>query len=78
MDLLGGQAGIRRERAWSLAVSDQPLARAATPDEVASVIAFLAGPGSAMISGQAVVVDDGASAVDVPSVALMRELSRGA
>jgi meso-butanediol dehydrogenase/(S,S)-butanediol dehydrogenase/diacetyl reductase len=76
MDTLGGVAGLSREQAWSLAVSDLPLGRAATPEEVAGVIVFLAGGASAMISGQAVVVDGGASAVDVPSVALMRELAR--
>ncbi|KAI1662897.1 oxidoreductase [Daldinia decipiens] len=38
-----------------------PLARAAAPEEIASVVHFLAGPGASFVNGQSVVVDSGAS-----------------
>lgn len=40
-----------------------PLGRLATPDDVAAAVVFLAGPGAGMITGHALVVDGGWTAV---------------
>ena len=40
-----------------------PLGRLATPDEVAAAVVFLAGPGAAMVTGHALTVDGGWTAV---------------
>ena len=40
-----------------------PLGRLATPEDVASAVVFLAGPGAAMITGHALLVDGGWTAV---------------
>ena len=40
-----------------------PMSRAASPEEVADVVVFLASPLSSYISGQSLVVDGGATAV---------------
>jgi 2-deoxy-D-gluconate 3-dehydrogenase len=40
-----------------------PLGRLATPEEVAAAVVFLAGPGSAMVTGHALTVDGGWTAV---------------
>jgi NAD(P)-dependent dehydrogenase (short-subunit alcohol dehydrogenase family) len=40
-----------------------PLGRLATPEEVAAAVVFLAGPGAAMVTGHALAVDGGWTAV---------------
>jgi NAD(P)-dependent dehydrogenase (short-subunit alcohol dehydrogenase family) len=50
------QAGLDRRAAWAAA---QPLGRAATHEEVAAAILFLAGDGAAFVTGTALVVDGG-------------------
>jgi meso-butanediol dehydrogenase/(S,S)-butanediol dehydrogenase/diacetyl reductase len=57
-----------REAAYALATAHVPLGRPATPEDCAGVIAFLAGPDAAMISGTVITVDGGASAVDLPTI----------
>lgn len=70
MDTLGGAAGLDRAGAYRRGTSLVPLRRAAEPEEIAEVIAFLAGPRSAVITGAVVPADCGASAVDLSLSAL--------
>jgi citronellol/citronellal dehydrogenase len=53
------QYGEEQIRRWERAV---PLGRLGTPDEVAQLIAFLASPGGAYITGTTIAVDGGAGA----------------
>jgi citronellol/citronellal dehydrogenase len=53
------QYGAEAVERWARSV---PLGRLGTPDEVASVIAFLCSPGGAYVTGTTVVVDGGADA----------------
>ncbi len=71
MDTLGSAAGLDRATAYRRATSLTPLRRAAEPDEIADVIAFLAGPRSAVITGAVLMADCGASAVDLSLSALI-------
>jgi len=69
MDALGRLHGLDREDAYTLASSNVPLRRPATPAEVAEVIVFLASPAASAVSGVVLAVDGGAGAVDLPTVA---------
>lgn len=60
------------EDAYKLATADVPLQRAADPEEVANVICFLASSEASMVSGTYLMVDGGASAVDLPTLAFVR------
>jgi NAD(P)-dependent dehydrogenase (short-subunit alcohol dehydrogenase family) len=64
MDELGHAHGIDREAAYELAHRQHPLGRAAQPEEIADVIAFVASPRAAYVTGATVVVDGGTSVVD--------------
>jgi meso-butanediol dehydrogenase/(S,S)-butanediol dehydrogenase/diacetyl reductase len=55
--------------AYSLVTKHVPLRRAATSEEVASVVCFLASSEAAIISGAVIVADGGATAVDLPTLA---------
>ena len=69
MDALGEALGVDRAGAYAAATASVPARRAATPDEVAEVVAWLAGPGSSYVNGVAVPVDGGAAVVDVATTA---------
>lgn len=57
------------DAAYALVARDVPLQRAAEPDEVAATVLFMASPAAAMVTGTCLMVDGGASAVDLPTIA---------
>ena len=64
MDELGRAHGVDREGAYALAHRQHPLGRAAQPEEIADVIAFVASPRAAYVTGATVMVDGGTTIVD--------------
>jgi meso-butanediol dehydrogenase / (S,S)-butanediol dehydrogenase / diacetyl reductase len=70
MDTLGAAAGLDRAQAYDRAASLNPLRKAAEPAHIAEVIAFLAGPRSAVVTGAVLMADCGVSAVDPSLTAL--------
>jgi meso-butanediol dehydrogenase/(S,S)-butanediol dehydrogenase/diacetyl reductase len=64
MDELGHTHGVDREGAYELAHRHHPLGRPAQPEEIADVIAFVASPRAAYVTGATVMVDGGTTAVD--------------
>jgi NAD(P)-dependent dehydrogenase (short-subunit alcohol dehydrogenase family) len=60
------------DEAYALVTRDVPLGRPAEPEEIASVIAFLASGEAAMMTGSVTVVDGGAGSVDLPTLAFVR------
>jgi NAD(P)-dependent dehydrogenase (short-subunit alcohol dehydrogenase family) len=62
--------GADLDTAYRLCTLDSPLRRPADADEVAAVVAFLAGPDAAYVNGVEIPVDGGAMAVDASASAL--------
>jgi meso-butanediol dehydrogenase/(S,S)-butanediol dehydrogenase/diacetyl reductase len=56
---LGALHGLAPREAWTRRIAGIPLGRPETPDDVAGVVAFLAGPDSDYMTGQAIKVDGG-------------------
>lgn len=57
------------DAAYALVARDVPLGRAAEPHEVADAVLYLASPRASMVNGTFLMVDGGASAVDLPTIA---------
>ncbi|MFD7660943.1 SDR family NAD(P)-dependent oxidoreductase, partial [Actinosynnema sp. NPDC059797] len=70
MDRFGSGRGLSRAEAYALVTEHTPLGRPAEAAEVAAVVAFLASDEAAVVSGAVVTADAGASAVDLPTIAL--------
>lgn len=69
MQMLTEKFGLAdKAAAYELVTRDVPLRRAASPEDVANAVLFLASPLAAMITGGSLMVDGGASAVDLPSI----------
>jgi NAD(P)-dependent dehydrogenase (short-subunit alcohol dehydrogenase family) len=64
-ELMAAEQGLTAEQMWRRIVHPLPLGRVADPEEIASCIEFLAGPGASFVTGAVLVVDGGGSAVDV-------------
>jgi len=64
--------------AYRLVTKDVPLGRPAQADEVADAVLFLASQRARMITGTTLMVDGGASAVDLPTIAFAPENARAA
>jgi meso-butanediol dehydrogenase/(S,S)-butanediol dehydrogenase/diacetyl reductase len=56
---LGALHGLAPREAWKKRIAGIPLGRPETPEDVAGVVAFLAGPDSDYMTGQAIKVDGG-------------------
>jgi meso-butanediol dehydrogenase/(S,S)-butanediol dehydrogenase/diacetyl reductase len=56
---LGAIEGLAQGEAWKRRIRAIPLGRPERPEDVASVVAFLAGPDSDYMTGQAINVDGG-------------------
>jgi meso-butanediol dehydrogenase/(S,S)-butanediol dehydrogenase/diacetyl reductase len=64
--------GLDREQAYALATSEVPLRRAASAEDIANIVTFLASPLSAAMTGTTVMADCGAHVVDLPTLAFER------
>lgn len=60
--------GVDREDAFRLSVVDQPLGRAAVPDEIAPLCVYLASSESSFMTGSVLVIDGGISILDAGHV----------
>lgn len=70
MEVIREQHGLASlDEAYGVVTQHVPLRRAAQPEEVASVACFLASADAVMMTGSVVVVDGGAAAVDLPTLA---------
>jgi meso-butanediol dehydrogenase/(S,S)-butanediol dehydrogenase/diacetyl reductase len=69
MDELAAGHGIDRSAAYELATAHVPARRAATPEEAAEAVAWLASPAASYVNGAVLTVDGGAAVVDAGTLA---------
>jgi meso-butanediol dehydrogenase / (S,S)-butanediol dehydrogenase / diacetyl reductase len=69
MDMRAQAAGTTREDAYAEAMRYVPLRKASSAEEVAGLVAWLAGPEAASVTGTVIPVDGGADVVDTASLA---------
>ena len=67
---LGAQRGLSREDAYHLATAVVPQRRAAQPDEIAAVVAWLLSDAASYVNGAVLPVDGGSCVVDPGTLAL--------
>ncbi len=72
MDEVAESQDTDREGAYRLTHRDNPMRRPGEPEEVASVVSFLAGPDAAYVNGVTLAVDGGTSIVDPTAVSRFR------
>jgi NAD(P)-dependent dehydrogenase (short-subunit alcohol dehydrogenase family) len=70
MDEVARARGIDREGAYARLHRQHPLGRPAEPEEIADVIAFLASPRAAYVTGATLMVDGGTTVIDPTAEAL--------
>jgi NAD(P)-dependent dehydrogenase (short-subunit alcohol dehydrogenase family) len=70
MDVVARARGIDREGAYARMHRQHPLGRPAEPGEIADVIAFLASPRAAYVTGATLMVDGGTTVIDPTAEAL--------
>ncbi|MEO6852317.1 MAG: SDR family oxidoreductase, partial [Rhodoferax sp.] len=70
MQVLADKLGLPDfESAYQMVTKDVPLGRAALAEDVADAVLYLASDRAAMVNGTYLMVDGGASAVDLPTIA---------
>jgi meso-butanediol dehydrogenase / (S,S)-butanediol dehydrogenase / diacetyl reductase len=72
MDRIAESHNLDREGAYRLSVLDQPLGRAAMPQEIAPLCAYLASDESSFMTGAVLVIDGGITKLDAGMIAMMR------
>jgi meso-butanediol dehydrogenase / (S,S)-butanediol dehydrogenase / diacetyl reductase len=70
MDMLAELQRSGREKAFMAVIRNQALPRVAEPEEVAHVVAFLAGPDSSYMTASVLTVDGGSLAVNAGTTAI--------
>ena len=68
MQLLCDRDGIDVAEAYRRVTKDTPLQRPAEPEEIASIVAFVASDDASAMTGTMLVADSGASCVDLPTL----------